>query len=172
MGRIGWAEALALKQTNDIQTFNNLILDPFIGELLTHTWLYERYDCNSVPTHNPFYVEYPELVVLTLREITYGINIGLNAVLIEPTCGYSFMYHIGMVSVDYSKERVSVSAPGSGSKRYFISGMISNATYMLSITKNGFVIRSNEDVISDAHGILRFTAPLGVDHVVTVQHYK
>jgi hypothetical protein len=174
MGRIAWAEAHAMKQTNNVAGLYDLVLNPLLGELLQNTWLYERYTCNSEPTHNPFYIEYPELVVMLLREVVYGINIGLTKVKIEPNLPKdkpSYKYRIGRVSVDYAQDRVAITAPGSGDKNYTIAGMVQNATYHLSFLQKGIVER-DQDIKSDANGVLNFVAPLGSDHVISVDLVK
>jgi hypothetical protein len=170
MGRIAWAEAHAMKRTNNVAGIYDLVLNPLIGELLKYTWMYERYTCQSTPTHNNFYIEYPELIVMLLREIVYGINIGLTSVKIEPNLPKdkpSYKYRIGLVSVDYSQNSVSINAPGSGDKQYTISGMVPDTVYSQSTTSSD-VKSSTTDIKSDSNGILTFVAPLGREHIVSV----
>jgi hypothetical protein len=169
MARIGWAEAHAMKRMNDTASIFDIVLNPLMSELLQHTWLYERYTCGSEPTHNAFYIEYPELVVMLLREIVYGINIGLNTVRIEPNLPRgmtSYNYRIGQVSVDYSKQRVMFHALGSGIKQFTVYSMIPNASYTLSYKG---IPKSKYEIKSDINGILKFSAQIGLGHVLTVE---
>jgi hypothetical protein len=87
MGRIGWADGHARRTTGDMTSFNNLILDPIIGQVDDATWLPERYDCSGNPAHNAYYHEYPEMAVMLMREVRYGINLGLGTVTIDPLGG-------------------------------------------------------------------------------------
>jgi hypothetical protein len=62
MGRIGWVDALARLRVGDLATFESLLLEPIQNDLLNYTFLYERYTCQGVVAHNPWYIEYPEVV--------------------------------------------------------------------------------------------------------------
>jgi hypothetical protein len=42
MGRIGWYDALARKRFGDLLTFDRVILEPLIDDVLQYTWLHER----------------------------------------------------------------------------------------------------------------------------------
>ena len=39
------------------------------ADLIANTWMYERYTCASLPTHNNYYIEYPEAVVDLIAEV-------------------------------------------------------------------------------------------------------
>jgi len=43
-----------------------------LDDLLSNTWLYERYDASGNQIRTAYYFEYPSLVVMMLREIQYG----------------------------------------------------------------------------------------------------
>jgi hypothetical protein len=83
MGRIAYVDALSLKRVNDSARFNTL-LSTLHADLLRNTWMYERWQCEGAPTHNPYYHEYPEVVAMMLRDIKYGINLGFNTITIDP----------------------------------------------------------------------------------------
>jgi hypothetical protein len=42
MGRIGWFDALARRRYGDLQTFDNLLLNPIRDDLNAWTWVHER----------------------------------------------------------------------------------------------------------------------------------
>lgn len=84
MGRIGWADGHARRAVGDAATFENLILDPIQQQVDAATWLPERYDCSGNVAHSPYYHEYPQMAVMLMREVRYGINLGLDTVTIDP----------------------------------------------------------------------------------------
>lgn len=131
MGRIGWAEAHALVQLAESNTMFQYVLSPMIQELLTHTWLYERYTCESIPTHNNYYIEYPEMVVMLLRELVYGINIGLARITISPLGdNVAYDYSMGKIRIQFSQAVVRMRGLPHGPKRTFlIRKLAPNATY-------------------------------------------
>ena len=45
-----------------------------------------------------YYFEYPSLVTMLVREVRYGINLGLMEVTIAPFGPTDFSYHVGNVS--------------------------------------------------------------------------
>jgi hypothetical protein len=161
MGRIGWADALARRRTGDRATYEGKILDPVRSDLLARTWLTERYDCAGNAIRTPFYHEYPELVVMLLREVTYGIDLGPGRVTIDPFGPTSFRYRVGDTDVRYSRTAVDLTLPGSGMRAFDVHGLVAGATY--TVVGRG----SPQKVRADADGTLRFSAP--VDATVHVR---
>jgi hypothetical protein len=53
MGRIAYVDAISLKRTGDADTFN-IVLGTLQADLLRNTWMYERWQCEGQPTHNPY----------------------------------------------------------------------------------------------------------------------
>jgi hypothetical protein len=84
MGRIGWVDSLARKRYNDEKTYTSLLLSPLQNDLITNVWLTERYDQYGNAIRTPYYFEYAALVPIMLREVSYGIEIKLNEVIINP----------------------------------------------------------------------------------------
>ena len=85
----------------------------------------------------PYYHEYPEMVVMLLREITYGIDLGLGSVTIDPFGPGAFHYHVGDVDVDYAADGADISVPGAGEERYTLHGMTPGAAYTVVATGAG-----------------------------------
>ena len=149
MGRIGWADAHARRAVGDAATYREAILEPLRADLLERTWLTERYDCAGNAIRSPYYHEYPEVVAMLLREITYGIEVGLGSVTVDPLEPRPFDYDVGDVEVSYSARRVEIAAPGEGEREYAVHGLIPRARYRVS----GAGTRR-----ADADGVLRFDA--------------
>lgn len=166
MGRIGWADGHARRVTGDMTSFNNVILDPIIGQVDEATWLPERYDCSGNPAHNPYYHEYPEMAVMLMREVRYGINLGLGTVTIDPWGAGSYSYHIGDVNVDYSPKHVTLNLPGRGTRSYTITGLLPNATYKILATDAQPA--QQQTGTTDGNGTLTFTAPTGPSWTIQV----
>jgi hypothetical protein len=166
MGRIGWADAVARRQVGDRATFENEILGPVENDLLQRTWLTERYDCFGNATRAPYYYEYPSLVVMLLREIAYGIDLGLQNVTIDPFTRTDFRYHLGFVDVSYSSDAVRMTLPGSGTKSYAIHGLVPATTYRVTVQGAKWPASS---AVAGTDGVLRFSAPIGAGITVSVK---
>jgi hypothetical protein len=167
MGRIGWADGHARRAAGDLATFDNLILNPIQQQVDTATWLPERYDCSGDPAHSPYYHEYPEMTVMLMREVRYGINLGLGTVTIDPFGPSSFSYHLGDVNVDYSQRYLTLNLPGSGARAYTITGLARNASYLVLATGRGAAQRQSAH--TDSQGTLTFTGPTGPQWTLRVQ---
>lgn len=167
MGRIGWADGHARRAVGDAATFSNVILDPIQQQVDTATWLPERYDCSGNPAHSPYYHEYPQMAVMLMREVRYGINLGLGTVDIDPFGSADYRYHVGDVNVDYSQRQVTLNLPGSGIRAYTVTGLVPAATYLVLST--GHQAAKSQIVRTDARGVLTFTAPTGPQSTVRVQ---
>jgi len=166
IGRIGWADAHARKRVGDQNTFDQILIPPIQGDLLADTWLYERYDCeaNNPSWANPYYFEYPSVTAMLLREIRYGINIGLINITIDPLGPTSFEYHLNTVQVSYSNSSTSISVPGepNGKRQYVIKDLIPDITY--SISSQGNTAWCNVPSVqqnTDRDGTLIFSGPVG-----------
>lgn len=163
MARIWWLDMAARVQIGDRATFNSL-LEKVEDTLLRDVWMPERYDAQGRPAHNSYYHEYPEIYTMVLREMRYGVYVGVQEVTIHPFDVRSFSLHLGALRVDYSPTRASLQAPGSGEREFTISGLIPRRRYILS---------TGQRMVTDGHGTLCFHASAGRLLVVsqdTVMH--
>jgi hypothetical protein len=172
MGRIGWADALARRAVGDRATFSERILGPLQSDLLQRTFLTERYDCAGNPIRTPYYHEYPEVVAMLLREVAYGIDVGLGTVDIDPFTRDGFRYHLGSVDVAYSRDRVLMTVPGTGATEYAIHGLAGDAPYRVFVRREGQPQSPPEHLRTDAAGVARFTAPAGPGVSVEVKRLE
>ena len=154
MGRIGWADAYARVAVRDANTFQETLLAPLQRDLLANTWLTERYDCAGHATRAPYYHEYPELVVMLLREVAYGIRVGLTDVTIDPLSRRDFTWSFGGTEVRHSARQVVLRLPGTGTRRFAISALTPGAVYQ--VHGHG----KPQRVVADAGGTIRFAAAL------------
>ena len=167
MGRIGWADAHARRRVGDAASYRDAILDPLRADPLARTWLTERYDCADNAIRAPFYHEYPELVAMLLREISYRIELGLATVTIDPLDVHSYRYEVGDVAVSYSARALDVLLPGSGERAFAVHDMTAGARYVVVATGAGAT--EPQEVRADAEGTLRFRAPVGPRTTVRVR---
>jgi hypothetical protein len=167
MGRIGWADGHARRAVGDLTTFNNLILDPIQQQVDTSTWLTERYDCSGNAAHSAYYHEYPEMAVMLMREVRYGINLGLGTATIDPFGPAAYRYHLGDVNVDYSQRQVTLNLPGSGTRAYTVTGLAPTAPYLILAT--GHQAAERQVAHTDSQGTLTFSAPTGPQWTVRAQ---
>lgn len=170
LGRIGYMDALTRQKTRDWKSFQNLLLAPLQRDLLEDVWLYERYDADGTQIRTAYYFEYPSMVTIMLREVQYGIDVGLQQIKIDPLSGQSFMYALGDTFVSYSPDAVTLSLPGQNEehkqKQVFISGVTANAPFDLKNSCDvGYNTESNVEsrlvstrASSNSVGELRFNA--------------
>jgi hypothetical protein len=142
MGRIAWADGLARKAVGDAANaafFNASILQPLQYELLSNTWMNERYDAQAAPTHNPFYIEYGEVVAMLLFEVKYGISVGFTYLTVDPLSGVTdYEWSLGGFRVAYHAGGSFVAAlPYSGTKAFTVTRMAPGVYTVSSATGAG-----------------------------------
>jgi hypothetical protein len=114
LARIGWADAHARRVVNDPATFDSLLLAPLQEDLAQDVWLYERYDSTGEQIRTSFYFEYPSLVTMMLREVRYGLEVGIDAVTVSPFRGSAperFSLAFGETFFSYSENKVVLALP-------------------------------------------------------------
>lgn len=171
LARIGWVDALARKRVGDLATFDDLLLAPLQRDLVENVWLYERYDSYGRQIRTSYYFEYPAFVAMMLREIRYGIIVGLSTVEISPLRSPGgFTYAFGNVRVQYSQDFVSLVLPGEVSvvrpKLVSVSGMYATTAYTVKTAcKDG----AGEELLefTDEAGVLTFSATFSDACMVT-----
>ena len=88
--------------------------------------MHERYTCDGqmMANRTNYYFEYPSVVAMLIREVRYGINVGLRSVKISPFGPSSFTYDVGNVFVAYAAgDHVELEVPGNGTRTYMVDGM-------------------------------------------------
>lgn len=148
MARIWWLDMAARVRLGDRAMFNHL-LDPIESDLIGDVWMPERYDADGMPAHNGYYHEYPDIVSIVLREMRYGVHVGMREVTIAPFGNSSFELQLGALHVKYSADRVSISVPGSSARDFTIRGLRPRWQYQLSGGKTS---------TTDSEGTLHFRA--------------
>jgi hypothetical protein len=103
---------------------------------------------------------------MLMREVRYGINLGLGTVTIDPWGAGSYSYHLGDVNVDYSPKHVTLNLPGSGTRSYTITGLLPSATYKILATDAQPA--QQQTGTTDGTGALTFTAPTGPSWTIHV----
>jgi len=174
MGRIGWFDALARKRYRDQATFDNLLLDPLIGDVNRWTWLHERYACDGSPQQNrtSYYFEYPSVTAMMLHFVRYGIELGFDSVKVSPFGPKVFAYHVGNIHVDYNAPSGAVrfSVPGEGKRKIIVEGLEPGKTYKYNAGPGPSAApwpatvctaSDNGSASTDGDGILHFTAHVG-----------
>ena len=104
---------------------------------------------------------------MLLREVTYGIELGLGKVTIDPFGTTAFRHHVGDVNVDYSATRRRHLAAGERAAYVRRTRAQPGARYVVVTTGAG--PPKPQQVRADGHGVLRFDAPVGVDHRILVR---
>eukprot|EP00465_Bigelowiella_longifila_P001690 CAMPEP_0185276682 /NCGR_PEP_ID=MMETSP1359-20130426/56734_1 /TAXON_ID=552665 /ORGANISM="Bigelowiella longifila, Strain CCMP242" /LENGTH=186 /DNA_ID=CAMNT_0027870447 /DNA_START=148 /DNA_END=708 /DNA_ORIENTATION=- len=169
MGRIAWADAHARKRLGRAQDFDTLILDGLQQRLNTRTWLHERFDKYGKEARSPFYFEYPALATIILREVRYGVNIGLTSIEIDPllssssnATGLEFHYHIGNVHVDFFNwTHVKMQLPAFGHKALIVTNLKPDSLFSTQVTRddaNDHMSVVNMVTDTDSEGTLRIEA--------------
>lgn len=103
---------------------------------------------------------------MMLREVRYGINIGLKDVEVDPLTSAPFHFSFGDVSVRYSANRVEISLPGdlasSQTKSVVVTGLAPDGFYALedgcATAKGKSVDESKVAIRADIVGRVTFDA--------------
>lgn len=176
LARIGWVDSLARKRVKDAATIRNVLLAPLQKDLLANTWLNERYDSSGSQVRTDYYFEYPSLITIMLREVVYGINIGLTTVSISPLLLDeipSFTYQIGNIFVQFNPAYVALSLPGyatqAQAKTCTIHSLNKRTLYKVS---NSCYKSDNLTVLSDESGSVKFETTFSSGCMVTIQVVK
>jgi hypothetical protein len=151
MARIWWLDMSARVRLGDQAMFDAL-LNGLESELLRDVWMPERYDADGLPAHNNYYHEYPDILGMVLREMRYGVHLGMREVAIHPFGSSKFELRLGDLNVTYSADAVSIEVPGSSARGFTVGGLRPHQRYKLS---------TGNSVATDAEGTLRFRARAG-----------
>jgi hypothetical protein len=151
MARIWWLDMATRVRIGDRKTFKAL-LDNLESDLLRDVWMPERYDAAGMPAHNSYYHEYPEIISMVLREMRYGVHLGMMEVTIHPFDATNFALRFGNLRVNYSPDAVTMEIPGSSMREFNVGGLRPRLRYELS---------TGESLTSDAEGTVRFRARAG-----------
>jgi hypothetical protein len=158
MARIWWLDMAARVRMGDRPTFDAL-LNTLESDRLRDVWMPERYDTAGKPVHNGYYHEYPDIIGMVLREMRYGVHLGMSQVTIDPFGAANFDLRLGNLRVSYSPAIVSIVVPGNSERAFTIRGLRAHTHYKLS---------HGERLVTDAEGTLRFRAPAG--RIIDIQH--
>lgn len=173
LARIGWVDALARKRVGDLQTFQELLLEPLQNDLLRDVWLYERYNATGQQIRTPYYFEYPSLVTMMLREVQYGIDITVNSVTIDPFPHKAYDLTLGAVSVSYSPNVVTLVLPGvlseATTKMVTLGGM-SEGTY--DVEQHCTTSAPNYVTTTAIKGVVKFQMKFASECTVTAVRQK
>eukprot|EP01116_Phalansterium_solitarium_P023895 TRINITY_DN8585_c0_g1_i2.p1 TRINITY_DN8585_c0_g1~~TRINITY_DN8585_c0_g1_i2.p1 ORF type:complete len:774 (+),score=222.62 TRINITY_DN8585_c0_g1_i2:59-2380(+) len=157
MGRIGWADGRARLVAGDAATFSNVILAPVTNDLFANTWLAERFDCSGHFAHNMYYQGYPNMLTMLVREVAYGIDIGLSYVRVTPLSRSSIVYDLGGVNISLSENYfLAADLAGNVEKAFTVAPLKPNAVFNLTINGQG-----STQVNTDSHGMAWFDARTG-----------
>lgn len=163
MARIWWLDMAARVRLNDRANFDTL-LEAIESDLLRNVWMPERFDSDGRPAHNDYYHEYPDILTMVLREMRYGVHIGMREVTIRPFGISNFNLRLGGLRVSYSPDAVSIAVPGSTTRDFVVGGLHPGLSYSLS---------TGERLAADATGTLRFRAHAGeLIHVRRINQHK
>lgn len=169
MGRIAWADGRARRAVGGdaaASFFSSSILGPLQGDLTTNTWMYERYTCSAAPTHNPFYIEYPEVVAMLLAEVKYGLDFGVASVTVQPLVAHDFSWVVGSMDIQYSSVAFSASLSMPGARTFRVHGVKPGVWTVSTETATGLPSRSTTSVVVGPDGILTFSATTGPGRIV------
>lgn len=178
MGRIAWLDALArLRMSVDAQAggsgdggaaadaFRDLLLAPLQADLLTNTWLYERYTCQGTPTHNPYYIEMPEIVAMLVAEVKYGLTwsmMGMRVTPIDGAAAAPFAWAFGdLGALTYTHNAVTVTLNYAATKAFVFGGMAAGS---YGVTVAGAPITT---VTVGTDGMLSFSAAFAAGAAVS-----
>jgi hypothetical protein len=151
MARIWWLDMATRVRMGDRNTFEAL-LDNVESDLRRDVWMPERYDAAGLPAHNSYYHEYPEIISMVMREMRYGVRVGMMEVTIHPFDSANFDLRLGKLRVTFSRDAIAIEVPGSTMRAFNVGGLRPRTRYKIS---------TGESLATDAEGMLRFHARAG-----------
>lgn len=100
---------------------------------------------------------------MLLREVRYGVNIGIDSVSIDPFGPTVFNYNFGSVRVSYDQYTVTATVPGRGQRSFTLTQLIENELYRVTTTPlvPGACEENVQAVQTDGEGTLLFKAEVG-----------
>lgn len=128
MARLWWGDLRARQATGDGVTFRKLY-EAVRADLHTHTWMSERYDSQGQMVRAEGYHEYPGILDMALREVYYGVILGMAVVEVRPMRSGPFSFRLGRTSLVHSPQRVELQIPGHGARLFRIGGLLSGREY-------------------------------------------
>ena len=117
--RVFYVDALSLRRVGDAATFSRM-LSTMQADQTRNTWMAERYTCDGLSSHDPFYHEYPEVIAMVIERVKYGINIGLSTIEVLP---WTAMFAPTQAEVQAQTGKAHV-GPVRTSFRYSLSGTV------------------------------------------------
>jgi hypothetical protein len=151
MARIWWLDMATRARMEDRATFDTLLAS-LESDLLRDVWMPERYDAAGLPAHNSYYHEYPEILSMVLREMRYGVHVGVREVSVRPFGATHFDFQFGDLRVAYSPDAVAIKVPGLSVREFTLAGLRPLSQYSVS---------AGESITTDKTGTLHFRGHAG-----------
>ena len=136
MARVFLVDAMALRRVNDLFTFARM-LATMQADQQRNTWMPERYNCEGLPTHDPFYHEYPEVIAMVIERVKYGISVGLGGVEVLPWTALFAPPAAGARTVRAQTTGKAHAGPLRASFRYMLSGTLIEYSCLNAGSSNG-----------------------------------
>jgi len=129
MARVFYVDALSLRRVGDAATFSHM-LSTMQADQTRNTWMAERYTCDGLSSHDPFYHEYPEVIAMVIERVKYGINIGLSTIEVLP---WTALFSPGAPGEAKARPRAQTGKAHAGPMRasfqYTLSGTVIEYAY-------------------------------------------
>jgi hypothetical protein len=151
MARIWWLDMATRARMGDRATFGALLAS-LESDLLRDVWMPERYDAAGLPAHNGYYHEYPEILSMVLREMRYGVHVGVSEVSVHPFGATHFDFQFGDLRIAYSSDAVAIKVPGSSVREFTLAGLR---------PLRRFSVSTGESITTDKAGTLHFRGHAG-----------
>ena len=161
--RIWWAEIRARRDHGDRDGFTRMF-EPVRNDLLTNTWMGERYDAAGAMTRADGYHEYPDVVDNLLREGIYGIVVDVATVDLHPMRSGDFAFRSGGIAVERAGRDRRVMVPGVGTKTFQFHDLKPDDRYLwlgtvVTVPKGGAIsVRGEAGIEHELNWTLHFGA--------------
>ena len=114
-----------------LKYFDDNLLGPIQKDLLEFTWLTERYTCEGLRERTPFFFEYPCLLAMMLKEMKYGIDLGLVRWKFAPIAGVSpFRWAVGSTDASHNSTAATLLHPGSRPRWVTVAGLAPSSAFV------------------------------------------
>jgi len=96
---------------------------------------------------------------MLLREVRYGLNVGLAGFDVFPMFRDSFSYHVGNIHVDYAQKFCRLELTGRGPRALdFQISLTPNMDYEMKVVASSVCKETALQLRTDGSGVLRFSA--------------
>ncbi|MDM4762208.1 hypothetical protein QT381_04210 [Galbitalea sp. SE-J8] len=150
MARLWWADLRARQRMGAREQFVSMF-EAVRADLLRTVWMTERYDAEGRQVRAPYYHEYPATIDMLIREGLFGLDIGLETVVVRPMRTGPLRYSTGRILLERAEGGMVIQVPGAGVRTFVLHDMGPLVRYRAA----------GAEVVASEDGVVTFSARAG-----------